>query len=187
MTKKIFYSMCLLFITSKIANSQVKIGDNPGTINSNSILELESTTKGFLIPRVTLTGVSIVAPLSDPIPEGMIVYNSGSTLSKGFYYWDGTKWAKILNGASNPASKTANATLTKNETFVLVNPATTSATITLPEITSIDNGLEITVKNNGSYDDLVTVDGYGSATIDGQLQYNETRYIGMTFIANGGN
>lgn len=187
MTKKIFYVMCLLFITGKLANSQVKIGDNPSTINSNSILELESTSKGFLIPRVTLTGVSIVAPLSDPIPEGMIVYNSGSTLSKGFYYWDGLKWVKILTGASTPTSKTASATLTKNETFVLVNPSSTSATITLPEVTSIDNGLEITIKNIGSYDDLVTVDGYGSATIDGQSQYNETRYVGMTFIANGGN
>lgn len=189
MTKRfsILLVLGLYCITNSSVFSQVKIGDNPSTINSNSLLELESTTKGLLIPRVTLTNVSSVAPLTEPVSTGMMVYNSGSTISQGFYYWDGSRWVKFTHEASNPTSKTADDTLTKNETFVLVDPATTSATITLPEITSVDNGLEVTVKNIGSYDDLVTVDGYGSATIDGSLTYDEARWSGMTFVAYGGN
>lgn len=116
-----------------------------------------------------------------------MVYNDSGSVSQGFYFWDGTRWVKFTHEASNPTTKTTSATLTKNQTFVLVNPATTSATITLPEITAIDNGLEITVKNVGSYDDLVIVDGYGSATIDGADKYYETRWVGITFIASSGN
>lgn len=187
MTKRIIFLFGLYFIANSVVFSQVKIGDNPSTINSNSILELESTSKGFIMPRVALTGVNVVSPLADPVLEGTIVYNSGSTLAKGFYYWDGSRWVRILNSASNPTTKTESATLTKNETFVLVNSSTTSATITLPEVAAVDNGLEITIKNVGSYDDLVTVDGYGAATIDGAAQYHEARWVGMTFIANGGN
>ncbi|MFM9945431.1 MAG: hypothetical protein ACKVQB_09395, partial [Bacteroidia bacterium] len=153
----------------------------------NSLLELESTTKGFLPPRVTLTSVSSYAPLTSEIVAGMLVYNSGSTISEGFYYWTGTAWRKLEGGPSSPVIKTASATLTKNETFVLVNPSGTAATITLPAITSIDNGLEITVKNMGSYDDLVTIQRNGSSTVDGGTTFYAHRWDGITFIANGGN
>ena len=87
-------SICLfLFFTGQTAlNAQVKIGDNPNTINVNSLLELESTNKGFLPPKVALTSVSSPSPLAAPVPSGMIVYNSGGTINKGTYQWNGAKW-----------------------------------------------------------------------------------------------
>ena len=33
--------------------SQVKVGENPSNINSSAVLEIESTNKGFLPPRMT--------------------------------------------------------------------------------------------------------------------------------------
>lgn len=51
--KKVFSLFLILFLNSVIA--QVKIGDNPLVISSSSILEIESTSKGFLPPRMTLT------------------------------------------------------------------------------------------------------------------------------------
>ncbi len=54
------------------AYSQVKIGDNIQSINTNSLLELESTTKGLLLPR--LTGDQIRAMSN--VPVGMFVFNS---------------------------------------------------------------------------------------------------------------
>ncbi|MEY3451514.1 MAG: hypothetical protein RL711_1340, partial [Bacteroidota bacterium] len=49
--KKLFLSAALLVIG--FSNAQVKIGDNPTSMNGASLLELESTTQGFLPPRMT--------------------------------------------------------------------------------------------------------------------------------------
>jgi len=174
----------VLILSSVCAAAQVKIGDNPGTINSNSLLEMESTNKGFLAPRVTLTSLTSVSPLSGTVPAGMLVYNSAGSLTYGYYYWDGSEWKKLNNGNDNLVSKTADATLLKSETIVL---ASNDIILTLPVVTSADNGLQISVKNNGIHTDQVTVKGNGSATIDGSDSVNLTRYVGQTFIATGGN
>jgi hypothetical protein len=173
-----FVSLCFF------ANAQVKIGNNPNTIDANSLLELESTNKGFLPPRVVLNSISSVSPLTGTVPAGMLVFSSGGTLADGFYYWNGTEWKLLSTGASNVVSKTANATLTKTETFIL---ASNDITITLPTVTSADNGLSITVKNVGTHTDLVTVQGNGGATIDDITTSKLTRYAGQTFVATGGN
>lgn len=165
--------------------AQVKIGDNPGTINANSLLELESTNKGLLPPRVTLTDVGSYSPLTSAVVEGMLVYNNGGTLSKGFYVWSGSAWKKLEAAESSPVTKTATATLTKNETFVLVNSSTNSATITLPDVSSVDNGLTITIKNIGGADDLVTI-ANGDDPIDGGGVVTLTRWSSQTFVAGNG-
>ena len=49
-------SLLLLFSTSLITAQVVqKIGSNPFIINPKTVLELESTTKGFLPPRLSVT------------------------------------------------------------------------------------------------------------------------------------
>ncbi len=180
--KKLLASILLLSVI--YTQAQVKIGNNPGTINANSLLEMESTDKGFLPPRMALNSISSVSPLSGTVPAGMLVFSSGGTLTDGYYYWDGSEWKKINNGNDNLVTKTATATLLKSETIVL---ASNDIVLTLPVVTSSDNGLTISVKNAGAYTDLVTVKGNGSATIDGSDSSNLTRYVGQTFIATGGN
>ena len=180
--KKLFAVSMLLWCIH--VKAQVKIGNNPGTINANSILEIESTNKGFLPPRVALNSISTVSPLTGTVPAGMLVFSSGGTLTDGNYYWDGTQWRPLATSELNTATKTANATLTKTETFVL---ASNDITITLPVVTSADNGLKITIKNVGTHTDLITVVGNGGATIDGAADNSLTRWVGQTFVANGGN
>ena len=64
-------ALTLLVISVQVAQAQVKLGDNPGNIDANALLELESTTKGFLLPRM-----STVQRLAMPSPaEGMMVYD----------------------------------------------------------------------------------------------------------------
>ncbi|MBL7724654.1 MAG: hypothetical protein JNK27_10920 [Chitinophagaceae bacterium] len=180
--KKLITSI-LLFLAF-YANSQVKIGNNPNTIDPNSLLELESTNKGFLPPRVALNSVSSVAPMTGTVPAGMLVYSTGGTLTDGYYYWNGTEWKLLATDKLNVVTKTANATLTKTETFVL---ASNDITITLPTVAAADNGLAITVKNAGTHTDLITVQGNGGATIDDAAASTITRYVGQTFVASGGN
>lgn len=173
---------CLLLAVT--AGAQVKIGDNPGTINANSLLEMESTNKGFLPPRVTLTSLSSVSPLSGTVPAGMLVYNAAGSLTYGYYYWDGAEWKLLSNGNLNVVSKSANANLVKSENFVL---ASNDISITLPAVTVADNGLTITVKNTGTHTDLVTVVGDGGATIDGFASDLLTKSISHIYVASGGN
>lgn len=91
------FLIILLTATVNFLYSQVKIGDNPNTINTNSLLEMESTTKGFLPPRVAISSLSSASPLTAPVPAGMLVYSIGGTVTDGFYYWDGIKWRPILS------------------------------------------------------------------------------------------
>jgi len=88
-------SILLLLIFSFNSFAQVKIGDNPNTINSNAVLELESTTKGLLIPRMTeAQRLAISFPA-----QGMLVYQTNN--QSGFYYNSGSPitslWQRLTN------------------------------------------------------------------------------------------
>ncbi len=168
--------------------AQVKITDGADlTMDPNSLLELESTNRGLLLPRISLNSLDQPDPLTAPVPVGMFVYSSGGIVTDGFYYWNGSGWINFA--ASGTLSETlftksATATLLKTETFVL---ASGNITLTLPSVTSADNGLAITIKNTGSYVDLITVEGNADATIDGFVNTTLTRWCADTYIAWNGN
>ena len=98
--KKIVFLTAIFFISLNVF-SQLKIGNNPTTINSNSILELESTNKGLLIPRVALQSTDNAAPLSSFV-AGMMIYNTATAgdVTPGFYVSTGSSWTKIDNQTS---------------------------------------------------------------------------------------
>ena len=62
----------VLLAMNQTASAQIKLGDNPGVLNPNAILEMESTTKGLLMPRMTATQMNAIAAPS----EGLMVYNT---------------------------------------------------------------------------------------------------------------
>ena len=84
--------------------TQQKIGDNPTIINANAALQVDSASKGFLLPRLTLTATNNFAPLTAHV-AGMTVYNTATTgtapnnVTPGYYYNDGTQWVRIATGA----------------------------------------------------------------------------------------
>ncbi len=180
--KKLLASICLL--AAFCAHSQVKIGNNPGTIDANSLLEMESTNKGFLPPRVTLTSISSVSPLTGTVPAGMLVYNAAGSLPFGYYYWNSTEWKKLDNGNKDLVTKTADATVLKSESYVV---GSNDITLTLPAVTAADNGLQISIKNIGTHTDLLTVVGSGGATIDGVTAVELSKNNGLSFIVIGSN
>lgn len=146
MKKYVFVAFA--FAICFVSNSQVKIGDNPGTINANSLLEMESTSKGLLAPRIALNDVNSVSPLTAPVPAGMIVYNGSGSLPYGFYFWNGTKWLAVQTNA------------TTRDNFVLVKtvsdfPAPVAGVITLAAGTTYELNGTISVSSkinlNGCY------------------------------------
>ncbi len=152
------------------------------TGQASAVLELKSTTKGFLPPRVSsVQKLAIVSPVA-----GLLVYQTDG--APGYYLWTGTRWDPLvsgLGGNSAPVIKTTTVTLLKTETLVL---ASNDITLTLPVIVSADNGLSISVKNIGTYTNLVQVKANGTATIDGtNTLINHTRWRAKTYIAFEGN
>jgi hypothetical protein len=65
------------------------------TSNASSIVEIVSTTKGFLPPRMTATQAEAIASPA----EGLLLYannGAGSTItSKGWWGYDGAAWVKL--------------------------------------------------------------------------------------------
>lgn len=87
----------LLFSSSHlIAQVVQKIGNNPFIINSKTVLELESTTKGFLPPRLSITQQTA---LGTSLPQGLLIYVIDGA-HEGIQLWDGTKWIYYVDSAA---------------------------------------------------------------------------------------
>lgn len=88
------------------ANAQVGIGtSSPATA---SYLDVTSSNKGILIPRVSLTDLSNFDPITGSEVESLLVYNTNTVVgatgvSPGFYYWViergavAAHWERVIN------------------------------------------------------------------------------------------
>ncbi|MES2649887.1 MAG: hypothetical protein V4717_23625 [Bacteroidota bacterium] len=87
--KKIIYTSLLLFIIH-FSFAQVAINANGATANASAMLDISSSSKGLLIPRVYLTSAVDNTTISNP-QYSLLVYNTNSNMSKnaGFYYNSG--------------------------------------------------------------------------------------------------
>jgi hypothetical protein len=170
-----------ILLPSSLLLAQVKISDNPSTtltVDSNAILQLESTNKGFLPPYVVLQSLSQPNPLTAGyLRMGTLVYDStGTNVPKGLYRWNGQGWV-LLGDASQDAviSINSNTNLTKSQNHIHASNSTGNHYIrlTLPSIGVADNGLKISIKNTGSYLGIVEVlpdtASNPAARIDGSL------------------
>jgi len=95
MKKTILNSLTVvtLFFASA-ANAQVGVGVPAGDIHPSAELEVKSSTKGFLPPRMTFAERnSIAAPAT-----GLLIYQTDAVANNpaGLYYFDGTAWKNGL-------------------------------------------------------------------------------------------
>ncbi len=79
-------SLCLVCIYGQM---QAQLGIGVSVPNSRSMLEIKSTTKGFLPPRMTVAQRATLASSLTKAERGMIVLDS---LTSKQYYWDSAKW-----------------------------------------------------------------------------------------------
>jgi hypothetical protein len=82
-----------------VANGNVGIGTS--SPSASAILDLTSTSKGLLPPRVALTSkTGTSSPIASPT-TGLIVYNTasvgtgGDAVTPGYYYFNGTIWTRM--------------------------------------------------------------------------------------------
>lgn len=71
-------------------------GINTRNPEPSSVLDINATDKGVLMPKYTLGSLTDnVFPVNNP-QEGALIYNIGGTHERGYYYWDGAKWDKMV-------------------------------------------------------------------------------------------
>ncbi|CAN5133389.1 hypothetical protein BH11BAC6_BH11BAC6_01030 [soil metagenome] len=80
--------------------------------NTSSILEMVSTLKGLLIPRMTKTQRDSI-----PTPAtGLMIYQTNST--PGFYYYSGTAWNAVTAKGANTSLSNLKAPLAINQSLL---------------------------------------------------------------------
>jgi len=87
------------------------------TPDPSAMLEIRANNKGLLIPRVSLTQTTSSSPITSPATS-LLVYNTATIndVTPGYYYWDGTKWVRLVGGNGDITCNTANFVLKSNGT-----------------------------------------------------------------------
>lgn len=159
-----------LLCSSSIAYAQVGIGTT--SPDASAVLDINSTNKGLLGPRVNLTSATMQLG-STANAAGLLVYNNGPTLATGYYVWSGIEW-RSLNTSS-----------TVNNT---VRATTESVAIIGPLVATSDNGragyaLSITTPDGKFSVRAFIVTGNAFSTTNLQIRNNSVANIDI--ISNG--
>ena len=72
-----------------------QVGIGIAAPDPSAVLDVSSSSKGLLIPRIALTGTTDAATITAPA-TGLLIYNTATAgtapnaVVPGYYYWNGT-------------------------------------------------------------------------------------------------
>jgi hypothetical protein len=95
----IFFFLSAMWSGTLFAQN-VAINTTGAAGNTSSILDVSSTSKGMLIPRISLLSATDSATIASPAVS-LLVYNtatagtSPNNIVPGYYYWSGVKWIAL--------------------------------------------------------------------------------------------
>src|SRR5688572_14162397 len=81
----------------QLCAQNVGINSDGATPDASAMLDVSSTSKGLLVPRVELTATNAAGPITSPTTS-LLVYNTVTAgtvpynVIPGYYYWNGTAW-----------------------------------------------------------------------------------------------
>tara|TARA_B110000305_G_C19353372_1_gene595462 strand:- start:669 stop:1169 length:501 start_codon:yes stop_codon:yes gene_type:complete len=120
--KQFFTFLAAVLLT---ATTQAQVGIGTTTPDASSVLDITSTTKGLLIPRMTVADRDAISPAA----TGLMVYQTDGTA--GFYYYNGSSWNEVTSASSSvtEAFDEVLDTAANQISFTLSQTPTSSATI----------------------------------------------------------
>ncbi|MEO6489742.1 MAG: FG-GAP repeat protein [Ferruginibacter sp.] len=97
-----------LFLVSPFFLFAQNIGIGTTSPNASAALEIQSTSKGMLVPRIALSAANIASPVTSPA-DALLLYNTATAglgsdaVTPGFYYWNAaaTRWISINKTSDN--------------------------------------------------------------------------------------
>lgn len=141
--RKILFFVCIFLSGTSFLLAQ-QVGINTASPADGAILDISSSNKGLLTPRVNLTSSTDVTTITPSAPVGLLVYNmitSGSLpfqVTPGFYYWNGIQWLRFYNRGYGIIFKQGSETIADGSSSVY------------KQITDLDSGF-INVPYSGTY------------------------------------
>lgn len=100
MRKAICVTAMMLFLIGNLfaQNQNVGINNDGSSPHGSAMLDVSSTTKGFLPPRMTAAEKALI---STPA-AGLLIYQTDAPA--GFYYYNGAAWVAIPSGGGSDIS-----------------------------------------------------------------------------------
>lgn len=194
--RNLFIFTFLILGLGKSSQAQVGIGTN--TPANSAALDISSNNKGFLPPRIALTGTNDNSTISSPT-NGLLVYNTATSgtspnnVVPGYYFWNSSKWSLIANtnGNNTGVAKFYNSS-TQNYTGSGMNVAfnTTELNSMTSFVSLSNNGI---VLEPGIYELEGSVGGIASTSTGDSRAYsgfynnNNSTYIGQGGQSASGN
>lgn len=183
----------LIFLLSALT-TRAQTGIGTASPDASAKLEVNSSNKGFLPPRVTLTSQTDNTTIANPA-TGLLVYNTGTNpnLVAGYYYWNGSNWATIATATgsgvyssymrgSRSAAQTTGLASGSNVVFTQVD------NVAGQDISLNTSTGQITLAAGRTYRLMAQVPNFQTSSAETRLQlgwYNESTssYIGSSSSA----
>ncbi|MGE4512988.1 MAG: hypothetical protein AB7E26_04110 [Chryseobacterium sp.] len=166
--------------TDFVAKDNGQIGIGTSSPDASAALDVTSTNKGFLPPRVALNSKTDVTTISSPT-AGLLVYNTGagSLKSAGMYYWDGSQWTSLKGdgGTSSPTDLNIGET----RTAVITVPTSSFAAGSTGVSRTWMNGREVNSTQSVNYKLLSDASG----STNGFVNFGPNGALRMDFSSGG--
>lgn len=128
MSKCIFIAVVSLWCHCSAAQS---VGIGTTSPNASAQLDINSTTKGLLIPRVTTAQrTAIAAPAN-----GLMVYDTNLS---AFWFYNGSSWSSVGGGATSPWTANGNNIYNSNSGNVGIGTSAPLARLTVDSSIMVD-------------------------------------------------
>jgi hypothetical protein len=158
--------LAILILVTLTTNAQIGIGTSSPSASAK--LEIASTSKGLLLPRVALTGTADVATITSPA-TALLVYNtatagtSPNNVTPGFYFYSGAAWVRLVTPTDNVTNVTG--------TVAVANGGTGATTLTANNVLLGNGTSALQVVAPGSIGNVLTSNGttWTSAAASGGL------------------
>lgn len=112
--KNTLRAILVISVSSSVTFAQnISINETGNVPDQSAILDVQSTDKGVLIPRVDIADLNTAAPVMAP-ETSLLVFNTNATTGEGYFYWDGLRWVSIYDGWKTTGNIGTNA----NDNFV---------------------------------------------------------------------
>lgn len=212
MKKLLFKAFAFTLITAlslgNLISQNVGINATGAAPDGGAMLDIASTNKGLLIPRVNIANLNTIAPVTGSATTSMLVYNTNAGTGLGYHFWDGAAWVPFLTGSAVTSVTAGNGLVgggpgpVVNLDVVAVNGLTTNANDirlggTLIQNTVVTQGTfamdynlnstgDFTVQDNGT--DIFQVRDDGIAFFGDDVYWRDGSIAGtnlMTLVDDG--